>query len=105
MTAAPSPGAVAAAEPSEADAAALASPFVRALVRQLRAHDITGAWERKSDAELLAPYVITREQRRAAPVIADPNAKQLFGIEQMLEEAAGRRRGATATPATGQHRW
>ena len=43
MTAAPSPGAVAAAEPSEADAAALASPFVRALVRQLRAHDITGA--------------------------------------------------------------
>ena len=96
MTAAPPPGAVAAAEPSEADAAALASPFVRALVRQLRAHDITGAWERKSDAELLAPYVITREQRRAAPVIADPNAKQLWRIEQYwaaaglaVEQAAG----------------
>ncbi|MFO1156360.1 MAG: NifX-associated nitrogen fixation protein [Rhodospirillales bacterium] len=56
--------------------------FVRALVRQLRAHDITGAWERKSDAELLAPYLVTPEQRRAMPVIGDPDARQLWRIEQ-----------------------
>ncbi|MFO1145597.1 MAG: NifX-associated nitrogen fixation protein [Rhodospirillales bacterium] len=60
----------------------MASLFVRALVRQLRAHDITGAWERKSDAELLAPYLVTPEQRRAMPVIGDPDARQLWRIEQ-----------------------
>ena len=82
--------------PTEADAAALATPFVRALVRQLRAHDITGAWERKSDAELLAPYIVSREQRRAAPVIADPNAKQMWRIEQFWAAA-----GLAVEQATG----
>ncbi len=93
----PSPAAAAAAaDPGEADAAALASPFVRALVRQLRAHDTAGVWERKSDAELLAPYTVTPEQRRAIPVIGDPNAKQLWRIEQYwaaaglaVEQASG----------------
>jgi probable nitrogen fixation protein len=81
---------------SEADAAALASPFGRALVRQLRAHDTTGVWERKSDGELLAPYIVTREQRRSMPVIADPDARQLWRIEQFwaaaglaVEQASG----------------
>ena len=95
MDAASSP-APAAADPSEADAAALATPFVCALVRLLRAHDITGAWERKSDAELLAPYVVTREQRRAAPVIADPDARQLWRIEQYWAAA-----GLAVEQATG----
>jgi probable nitrogen fixation protein len=92
VTAAPSP----AAEIPEADAAALASPFVRALVRQLRAHDTTGSWERKSDSELLAPYVVSREQRRSMPVIADPDSRQLWRIEQYwaaaglaVEQASG----------------
>lgn len=81
---------------SDEDAAALASPFGRALVRQLRAHDTTGVWERKSDVELLAPYVVTREQRRSMPVIADPDARQLWRIEQFwaaaglaVEQASG----------------
>lgn len=95
--AAPSP----ATEMPEADAGALASPFVRALVRQLRAHDVTGAWERKSDAELLAPYVVSREQRRALPVIADPDSRQLWRIEQYWA-AAGlaveQESGIIATP-------
>ena len=90
--AAPSP----AADMAEADATALASPFVRALVRQLRAHDTTGSWERKSDSELLAPYVVSREQRRSMPVIADPDSRQLWRIEQYwaaaglaVEQASG----------------
>jgi len=88
--------AAAASAVSDEDVAALASPFVRALVRQLRAHDTTGAWERKSDVELLAPYVVTREQRRSMPVIADPDARQLWRIEQFwaaaglaVEQASG----------------
>jgi probable nitrogen fixation protein len=91
IAAAPSPAAI-----PDADAAALASPFIRSLVRQLRAHDTTGAWERKSDAELLAPYVVSREQRRSMPVIADPDSRQLWRIEQYwaaaglaVEQASG----------------
>ncbi|MBL8668843.1 MAG: NifX-associated nitrogen fixation protein [Rhodospirillales bacterium] len=91
-----SPATPAAAGLSEEDAAALATPFVRALVRQIRSHDTTGVWESKSDTELLEPYVITAEQRRAMPVIADPNAKQLWRLDQYwaaaglaVEQASG----------------
>jgi probable nitrogen fixation protein len=71
----------------DADAMALATPFVRALVRQVRAHDTTGFWETKSDAELLQGFVVTREQRRAMPVIADPDAKTLWRVEQFYSAA------------------
>jgi probable nitrogen fixation protein len=71
----------------DADAVALASPFVRALVRQVRAHDTTGFWETKTDAELLQGFVITREQRRAMPVIADPDSKTLWRVEQFYSAA------------------
>ncbi len=80
----------------DGDEAALASAFVRALVRQIRAHDTSGMWERKSDAELLSGYVLSREQRRAIPVIADPDPKTVWRIEQFwsaaglaLEQAGG----------------
>jgi probable nitrogen fixation protein len=73
-----------AAEPvlSEGDAAALQGPFLRTLVRQVRAHDVTGFWEGKSDAALLAPYVLSREQRRQIPTIADPDSRTVWRVEQ-----------------------
>jgi probable nitrogen fixation protein len=62
----------------------------------LRAHDITGFWKRKSDRELLAGYLVTREQRRAMPVIADLDPKLLWRVEQFhsavglaIEQASG----------------
>lgn len=90
------PAAVPPGTTSAEDEAALSSPFVRALVRQIRAHDTSGMWERKSDAELLSGYVLSREQRRAIPVIADPDPKTMWRIEQFwsaaglaLEQAGG----------------
>jgi probable nitrogen fixation protein len=80
----------------DADGAALASPFVRAVVRQMRAHDTTGFWETKTDAELLQGFVVTREQRRAMPVIADPDSKTLWRIEQFYSAA-----GLAVEQATG----
>lgn len=83
-------------EPTEELAEILARPFMRALVRQIRAHDVTGTWESKSDAELLAPYVLSREQRRAIPIIADPDTRTVWRIEQLyaavglaIEQATG----------------
>lgn len=63
------------------DEVALATPFVKCLVRLVRAHDSHGSWEGKSDAELLADFIITREQRRAIPIIGDPDPDVLWRLE------------------------
>ncbi len=55
--------------------------FIRELVKQWRAQDAHGAWEGKSDKQLLAPYIITREQRREIPIIGDPDPETLWRLE------------------------
>ncbi len=48
--------------------------FLRDLVDQLRAGDTYGQFDRLSEERLLAPFVLTREQRRAIPVDGDVDA-------------------------------
>ncbi|MEJ2459490.1 MAG: hypothetical protein P8Y58_15615 [Novosphingobium sp.] len=43
--------------------------FAAALVRQIRAQDTHGHWERKTDIQLLEPYIMDKEKRRAIPII------------------------------------
>ncbi len=57
------------------------SVFVKELIKQWRAQDAHGAWEGKSDAELLAPYVLTKEQRRELPIMGDPDPETLWRLE------------------------
>ncbi|MDD5577428.1 MAG: NifX-associated nitrogen fixation protein, partial [Acidithiobacillus sp.] len=57
------------------------SLFFRELVKQWRAQDSYGTWEKKSDMELLAPYVLDKEQRRAIPIIGDPDPEILWRVE------------------------
>lgn len=57
------------------------SPFVIELVKQWRAQDTHGAWEGKSNADLLAPYIITKEQRREMPIIGDPDPETIWRLE------------------------
>ena len=59
----------------------LATPFVQQLIKQMRAQDIHGAWESKSDLELLKPYIYTAEERRALPVLGDPDPETLWHLE------------------------
>lgn len=54
------------------DEAALVTPFVKCLARLVRAQDTYGSQDRASDAELLAHFIITEEQRREIPIIAIP---------------------------------
>lgn len=81
--------------------AALASDFLDQLLRQIRAHDTYGAWEGKSDTEVLGPFIITKEQRREIPIIGDPDPDVLWRIE-MFHNAIGlaveRRTGIVASP-------
>jgi probable nitrogen fixation protein len=55
--------------------------FLGELIKQWRAQDTHGAWDAKSDDELLAPYIITREQRREMPLMGDPDPDTLWRME------------------------
>ena len=57
------------------------SLFVKELVKQWRAQDTHGTWEGKSDLTLLAPYIVTKEQRRQMPIIDDPDPEVLWRVE------------------------
>lgn len=78
------------------EAAAFETRFLAMLVRVLRAEDGHGAWDSKSDAELLDEFIVTKEQRRALPIIADPDPDVLWRLEKYytavglaIEQATG----------------
>jgi probable nitrogen fixation protein len=68
------------------EAAAIAVPevesaFVKELIKQWRAQDAHGAWDRKSDLNLLEPYILDNEKRRQMPIIGDPDPETIWRIE------------------------
>ena len=63
------------------DEAYLATPFVQQLIKQLRAQDMNGTWDNKSDLQLLKPYIHTAEERRALPILGDPDPETLWHLE------------------------
>ena len=73
--------AAAAAPAVRTDAELLQDPFVRELIKQIRAQDTHGTWEGKTDAKLLEPYILTAEQRRALPMMGDPDPETLWRLE------------------------
>lgn len=71
-------------------------PFIVTLIRQMRAHDAHGVWAKKSDADVLEPYILSREQRRKIPVIADPDRRAIWRVEQFYNAV-----GLSVEQATG----
>jgi len=65
-----------------------ASPFLAELVKQLRAQDSYGHWDGKSDAEVLAPYVVDKAARKLIPIIDDPDPDVLWRLD-LFYSAAG----------------
>ena len=63
------------------DEAMLATPFIQQLVKQMRAQDTHGTWENKSDLQLLKPFIHTAEERRAIPIMGDPDPETLWHLE------------------------
>ena len=51
----------------------LESAFVREMVRQMRAVDTYGTYDNWPAERILAPFVLTKEQKREVPVIGDPD--------------------------------
>jgi probable nitrogen fixation protein len=84
----------------------LNSPFLQELVRQLRAQDTYGHWEGKSDEEILAPYVLDAEARKALPLMADPDPDVLWRLELFYNAiglAIERRTNTIAAPMIKMH--
>ena len=51
----------------------LSTDFAVELVRQIRAIDAYGTLDNQSDAEILSPFVLTKEEKRELPIIGDPD--------------------------------
>jgi probable nitrogen fixation protein len=56
-------------------------PFIKELIRQWRAQDAHGAWDGKTDVDLLEPYILDKEKRRQVPIIGDPDPETLWRLE------------------------
>ena len=78
------------------DDPALQDPVIKQMVVQLRAMDSYGTYDTWSDARVLDPLVLTRERRRAIPIVGDPDEVTLSRVRafynalaQMLERETG----------------
>jgi probable nitrogen fixation protein len=67
------------------DVAAIATPFLKALAGLVRAEDSYGTWDNKRDADLLSAFIVTKEARRAMPIIADPDPDAMHRVEQYYQ--------------------
>jgi probable nitrogen fixation protein len=86
---------------SPAEEELMATPFVRELVKVLRAQDTHGTWEGKTDRKLLDPFILTAEQRRELPIIGDPDPEILWRVElfyNAIAVAIERETGNMVTP-------
>lgn len=78
------------------DDKSLQDPIIRQMVVQLRAMDSYGTYDTWSDARVLDPLVLTKERRKAIPVIGDPDETTISRVKayynalaQLLERETG----------------
>lgn len=64
------------------------SPFVKELITVWRAQDSHGTWENKSDLDLIAPYIVDKEARRALPIVGDPDPDTVWRLELFFNAVA-----------------
>jgi probable nitrogen fixation protein len=62
-------------------AAPVKQGFLNELIKQWRAQDLYGSWDKKTDLDLLEPYILTAEKRRELPLMGDPDPETLWHME------------------------
>jgi len=76
------------------------SVFLKELVRQVRALDTYGVWEKESDEQLLGKkYIKTKEQLKEIPIIADISKETIGDIRMILQAIALAFEGKTGVMA------
>lgn len=63
------------------DDQALQLPIIKQMVVQLRAMDSYGTYDTWSDARVLDPLVLTKERRKAIPVVGDPDETTISRVK------------------------
>lgn len=66
----------------------LSTDFIQEMVKQMRAIDSYGTYDGWPAERILAPYVVTKEQRREMPVIGDPDEILLSRIKAFYNAIA-----------------
>jgi len=79
-----------------AEGALRSEPFLEALDGLVQAEEEEGGRERLTMADRLRPFTLTKEERRAIPIIGDPDPETLHKVElfyravaQLVEERSG----------------
>lgn len=81
-------------------------PFLKTLIGLIRAEDSYGAWDKKTDPQLLKEFLVTKEERRAIPIIGDPDPDTIHRVEQFYRAVGLRveqRTGLMASPTITMH--
>lgn len=73
---------------TEQQGSAIDAPFLMELIKIWRAQDTNGAWEGRSDLDLLEPYILDKEKRRALPIVGDPDPDTLWRLELFFDAVA-----------------
>jgi len=66
----------------------LQTDFIKEMVKQMRALDSYGTYDGWPTERILAPFVLTKEQRRAIPVIGDPDDVTLSRVKAFYNAVA-----------------
>lgn len=66
----------------------ITTDFGQELVKQLRALDSYGTYEDASDAQILDPFVLTKERKREIPVIGDPDELVMARVQAFYNAIA-----------------
>jgi len=61
------------------------SDFIRQLAAVIRAEDSYGQWDDKSDAQVMAEFILTKEERRDIPIIGDPDPDVMWRLSKFYD--------------------
>ncbi len=61
------------------------SDFLKQLAAVIRAEDSYGQWDGKTDAEIMAEFIVTREERYDIPIIGDPDPDVMWRVGKFYD--------------------
>ncbi len=70
------------------EAAAASHPFVKEMVRQLRAIDNYGTYDTWTDEKVLAPLILTKSRKAEIPLVGDPDEETVSRVKAFYNAAA-----------------
>jgi probable nitrogen fixation protein len=72
------------------EAEPVTSPFIKEMVRQLRALDSYGTYDGWTDEKVVSPLVLTKERKAEIPVVGDPDEETLSRVKAYYNAIAVR---------------